>query len=44
MMQPGENYRHTTTCGKASECVFFMESEGAFDLKPVAAGNAPAKK
>jgi hypothetical protein len=44
MMQPGGNYRHTTSCGKASECVFFMESEGAFDLKPVAAGNAPAKK
>ncbi len=44
MLQPGGNYRHTTSCGKASECVFFMESEGAFDLKPVAAGNAPAKK
>src|SRR5687767_7956822 len=44
MMQPGGNYRHTTSCDKASECVFFMESEGAFDLRPVAAGNAPAKK
>ncbi len=44
MMQPGGNYRHTTSCDKASECLFFMESEGAFDLKPVAAGNAPVKK
>ena len=44
MMQPGGNYRHTTSCGKASECVFFLESEGAFDLVPVAAGTAPAKK
>ena len=44
MLQPGGNYRHTTTCGKASECVFFLESEGAFDLVPVAAGTAPAKK
>ena len=43
MLQPGGNYRHTTTCGKASECVFFLESEGAFDLVPVA-GSAPAKK
>ena len=44
MMQPGGNYRHTTTCDKASECVFFVESSGAFDLKPVAGGPAPAKK
>jgi hypothetical protein len=44
MMQPGGNYRHTTSCDKASECVFFVESNGKFDLKPVAAGKAPAKK
>ncbi len=37
MMQPGGNYRHTTSCDKASDCVFFVESDGAFDLKPVAA-------
>ena len=42
MMQPGGTYRHTTSCDKASDCVFFVESDGAFDLKPVAA--APAKK
>ncbi len=42
MMQPGGTYRHTTACDKASECVFFVESNGAFDLKVVAA--APAKK
>jgi anti-sigma factor ChrR (cupin superfamily) len=45
MMQPGGNYRHTTSCDKASDCLFFLESNGAFDLKPVVeAGKAPAKK
>jgi len=42
-MQPGGNYRHTTTCDKASECVFLVESPGTFDLKIVDAGKAPAK-
>jgi anti-sigma factor ChrR (cupin superfamily) len=41
--QPGGNYRHTTTCDTASDCVFFVESKGKFDLKPVDAGKAPAK-
>jgi anti-sigma factor ChrR (cupin superfamily) len=44
MMQPGGNYRHTTSCDKASECVFFVESNGKFDLKPVGTGKALAKK
>ena len=43
MMQPGGNYRHTTSCDKASECVFFVESDGAFDLKPVETGKGAAK-
>src|SRR5688572_6441691 len=43
MMQPGGNYRHTTSCDKASECVFFIESTGKFDLKPVETAKAPAK-
>jgi quercetin dioxygenase-like cupin family protein len=43
LMQPGGNYRHTTSCDKASECVFFVESDGAFDLR-VVAENAPAPK
>jgi hypothetical protein len=43
LMQPGGNYRHTTSCDKGSECLFFVESSGAFDLKLVEAG-APAKK
>ncbi len=43
MMQPGGNYRHTTSCDKASECVFFVESNGAFDLKLVDAPQATAK-
>ena len=43
MMQAGGDYRHTTSCGKASECVLFVESDGAFDLH-VVAGSAPAKK
>ncbi len=42
-LQPGGSYRHTTTCDKASDCVFFVESEGPFDLKPVAAGAGPTK-
>jgi quercetin dioxygenase-like cupin family protein len=44
LMQPGGNYRHTTSCDKASECVFFVESNGKFDLKPADAGKAPTKK
>jgi len=34
-MQPGGNYRHTTSCDTASPCVFFLESKGKFDLKVV---------
>jgi anti-sigma factor ChrR (cupin superfamily) len=41
LMQPGGNYRHTTSCDKASECLFFSQSNGAFDLKPA---DAAAKK
>jgi quercetin dioxygenase-like cupin family protein len=44
MFQPGGNYRHTTSCDKASDCVFFVESAGPFDLKPVQAASSPAKK
>lgn len=44
LMQPG-NYRHTTRCDKASDCVVFIESSGKFDILPVApAAKAPAKK
>jgi anti-sigma factor ChrR (cupin superfamily) len=43
MMQPGGNYRHTTSCDKASDCVFFVEGQGAFDLKIVDTGKAPSK-
>lgn len=35
LMQPGGNYRHTTSCDPSSECVFLVESKGKFDLKPV---------
>ena len=45
LMQPGGNYRHTTSCDKASDCVFFVESNGKFDLKIVdAGGKGSAKK
>ena len=44
LMQPDGNYRHTTACDKASDCVFFIESTGKFDLKPVEAAKVPAKK
>ncbi len=42
-LQPGGTYRHTTTCGKTSECVFLVESEGPFDLKPVDAEKGSSK-
>lgn len=32
LMQPGGSYRHTTGCASGSDCIFFVESEGAFDL------------
>ena len=35
VFQPGGNYRHTTTCDNASDCVILVESKGPFDLKPV---------
>jgi len=35
LLQPGGDYQHTTSCDKASDCVFLVESEGAFDLLPV---------
>ena len=44
MLQPGGNYRHTTSCDKASDCLFFVESSGAFDLKVVEPPKAPVKK
>jgi quercetin dioxygenase-like cupin family protein len=37
------NYRHATGCHKASECVFFVESPGKFDIKMVEE-KTPAKK
>ncbi len=37
LMQPGGAYRHTTSCDPVSECVFFVESGGAFDLQPASA-------
>lgn len=42
-LQPSGSYRHTTTCDKASDCVFLVESKGPFDLKPAAAGGGPAR-
>ncbi len=44
VMQPAKTYRHVTACDKASECLIFTESTGAFDLVPVEAPAAPAKK
>lgn len=35
LFQPGGDYKHTTACDKASECVIFSEGIGAFDIKPV---------
>ena len=36
LMQPGRDYRHTTSCGTSEDCVFFVESDGGFDLRVVA--------
>jgi hypothetical protein len=36
-LQPGGDYRHTTSCDAASDCLFFVESKGPFDLKVVGA-------
>ena len=33
LMQPGGVYRHTTRCDASSECVFFVEGDGPFDLR-----------
>ena len=44
LMQPGGNYRHTTSCDQASECVFFVESNGPFDLLPVVTAKPAAPK
>jgi anti-sigma factor ChrR (cupin superfamily) len=44
MVQPGGNYRHTTGCDKASECLFLVESDGPFDLQVVPEATPPAKK
>jgi anti-sigma factor ChrR (cupin superfamily) len=44
MVQPGGNYRHTTGCDRASECLFLVESDGPFDLQLVPEATAPAKK
>ena len=38
LMQPGGSYRHTTSCDEASECLFFVEGAGKFDLKIADAG------
>ena len=43
LMQPGGKYRHTTSCDTAADCVFFVESNGAFDLR-IVADNAQAPK
>jgi hypothetical protein len=40
LLQPGGNYRHTTRCDKASDCVFFVTSNGAFDLLPAQSARA----
>ena len=40
LLQPGGDYKHTTSCDKASECVVFVQGNGKFDLKPVKATTA----
>ena len=42
LKQPA-NYRHMTGCDQSSECVFFAEGKGKFDIKMVEE-KAPSKK
>ena len=35
LLQPGGSYQHTTSCDQVAPCIFFVESDGAFDLRPV---------
>ena len=44
LAQPGDGYRHTSSCDSASECLFFAQSNGKFDLKVVGAAQPAAKK
>jgi Domain of unknown function (DUF4437) len=43
LMQPGGGYWHTTSCDPASDCVFFVESNGAFDFHPMPSDAAANK-
>jgi hypothetical protein len=38
LMQPGGDYRHMTSCDTDADCVFFVESDGAFDMFMVEGG------
>lgn len=38
MRQPGGNYRHVTSCDTSADCVFFVDSDGPFDLELVVDG------
>src|SRR5262249_34854325 len=42
-LHPDGNYKHVSGCDKASDCVLFIESTGAFDLKPVATAKTAPK-
>ncbi len=44
MMQPGKGYMHVTACDKASECIFYSEGTGAFDIIMAEGAAAPPKK
>ncbi|MGI9044322.1 MAG: DUF4437 domain-containing protein [Gemmatimonadaceae bacterium] len=44
LVQPGGDYRHTTACDKASDCVFYFESDGGFDFHVVEPGPAPGSE
>jgi anti-sigma factor ChrR (cupin superfamily) len=35
LMQAGGDYRHTTECDKASDCVMFADGKGKFDIHMV---------
>lgn len=43
LKEPG-GYRHTTACDASSECIFFAEGSGKFDINMVEEAKAPEKK
>lgn len=42
--QPGGTYQHTTRCAEGADCVFYVQSDGPFDLRPAPAKDLMARR